>query len=94
MRINGIIWLRDVVDKLSSKHRVEAEEVEQVFENQPKFRFLEKGERSGEDVYTALGQTNGGRYLAVMFIYKKSKDALILSARSMAPREKRLYGKK
>lgn len=60
----------------------------------PKFRFLEKGERSGEDVYTALGQTNGGRYLAVMFIYKKSKDALILSARSMAPREKRLYGKK
>jgi uncharacterized DUF497 family protein len=94
MRINGIIWLRDVVDKLSSKHRVETEEVEQVFENQPKFRFLEKGERSGEDVYTALGQSNGGRDLAVMFIYKKSKDALILSARDMARKEKRLYGKK
>ena len=94
MRINGIIWLRDVVDKLNSKHRVEPEEVEQVFENQPKFRFLEKGERSGEDVYTALGRTNGGRYLAVLFIYKKSKDALILSARGVAPKEKRLYGKK
>jgi len=94
MRINGIIWLRDVIDKLVFKHRVDQEEVEEVFENRPRFRFLEKGERRGEDVYVALGQSNAGRYLAVMFIYKKSKDALILSARSMAPKERRLYGKK
>ena len=94
MRINGIIWLRDVIDKLAFKHRVEQEEVEEVFDNRPKFRFLEKGERAGEDVYVALGQSNAGRYLAVMFIYKKSKDALILSARTMAPKERRLYGKK
>ena len=64
------------------------------FDNRPKFRFLEKGERAGEDVYVALGQSNAGRYLAVMFIHKKSKDALILSARTMAPKERRLYGKK
>jgi len=94
MRINGIIWLRDVIDKLAFKHRVEQEEVEEVFDNRPKFRFLEKGERAGEDVYVALGQSNAGRYLAVMFIYKKSKDALILSAQAMAPKERRLYGKK
>ncbi len=94
MRINGIIWLRDVIDKLAFKHRVEQEEVEEVFDNRPKFRFLEKGARAGEDVYVALGQSNAGRYLAVMFIYKKSKDALILSARAMAPKERRLYGKK
>ena len=94
MRINGIIWLRDVIDKLAFKHRVEQEEVEEVFDNRPKFRFLEKGERAGEDVYVALGQSNAGRYLAVMFIHKKSKDALILSARAMAPKERRLYGKK
>ncbi len=94
MRINGIIWLRDVIDKLAFKHRVEQEEVEEVFDNRPKFRFLEKGERAGEDVYVALGQSNAGRYLAVMFIYKKSKDALILSARTMALKERRLYGKK
>jgi len=68
--------------------------VKEVFENRPKFRFLEKGERAGEDVYVALGQSNAGRYLAVMFIHKKSKDALILSARTMAPKERRLYGKK
>jgi uncharacterized DUF497 family protein len=94
MRINGIIWLGNVVDKLAFKHRVEQEEVEEVFENGPKFRFLEKGERTGEDVYVAMGQSNAGRYLAVMFIYKKSKEALILSARAMAPKERKLYGKK
>ena len=65
-----------------------------MFENRPKFRFLEKGERAGEDVYVALGQSDAGRYLAVMFIYKRSKDALILSARTMARKERRLYGKK
>ena len=94
MRINGIIWLRDVIDKLAFKHSVEQEEVEEVFDNRPRFRFLEKGERAGEDVYVALGQSNAGRYLAVIFICKKSKDALILSARTMAPKERRLYGKK
>ena len=73
MRINGIIWLRDVIDKLAFKHRVEQEEVEEVFDNRPKFRFLEKGERAGEDVYVALGQSNVGRYLAVMFIHKKKQ---------------------
>ena len=74
MKISGIIWLRDVIDKLAFKHRVEQDEVEEVFENRPKYRFLEKGERGGEDVYVALGQSNAGRYLAVMFIYKKSQS--------------------
>ena len=42
----------------------------------------------------ALGQTNAGRYLAVLFIYKKTKEALILSARDMAKKERRQYAKK
>ena len=62
--------------------------------NLPKIRFVEKGLRTGENVYLALGQTDAGRYLAVLFIYKKTHEALILSARDMAPRERRLYGKK
>lgn len=94
MRIEGIIWHRDIVEKIASKHRVETYEVEEVFSNRPKFRFVEKGERKGEDVYLALGQTNAGRYIAVLFIYKKTKEALVLSARDMARREKRQYGKK
>jgi uncharacterized DUF497 family protein len=94
MKIEGIIWFRDVVDKLIFKHHVETDEVEQMLEGNPRFRFVEKGEREGEDVYMALGQTNAGRYLAVLFIYKKTKEALILSARDMAKKERRQYAKK
>jgi uncharacterized DUF497 family protein len=94
MNIEGIIWLRAVVDKLAFKHHVEPDEVEQVFNNKPKIRFIEKGERKGEDVYMALGRTDAGRYLAVLFIYKKIKEALVLSARDMADKERKQYGKK
>lgn len=94
MKIAGIIWLRDIVDKLASKHSVQTHEVEEVLASRPRFRFVEKGEREDEDVYLALGQTNAGRYLAVLFIHKATKEALILSARDMAKKEKRSYGKK
>ena len=82
------------MDKLALKHRVETHEVEQVLRNRPKFRFVEKGNRRGEDVYMALGQTDPGRYLAVLFVRKKSNRILILSARDMAPQERKRYGKK
>jgi len=94
MNIEGIVWLRTVVDKLAFKHHVETHEVEEVFAGEPKFRFMEKGEREAEDVYIALGQTDAGRYLTVVFIHKKSKDALILSARDMADKERKIYGRK
>ena len=94
MKIEGVVWLRDIVDKLAFKHRVETDEVEQVLNGRPKFRFVEKGERKDEDVYIALGQTNTGRYLSVLFIYKKTKEALILSARDMAKKERKQYEKK
>lgn len=94
MKIEGIIWLRNIVDKIAFKHKVKTEEVEEVLNNNLKFRFVEKGEQKGEDVYMALGQTDAGRYLTVLFIYKKTKEALILSARDMARKEKRQYAKK
>jgi uncharacterized DUF497 family protein len=94
MKLDGIIWLRDIADKLEFKHNVTMEEVEQALNNKPKFRFVEKGERKGEDVYMALGRTDSGRYLAILFIYKRTKEALILSARDMADKERKQYGKK
>jgi uncharacterized DUF497 family protein len=94
MRIEGVIWLRDVVDKLASKHRVETYEVEEVLNGRPKIRFVEKGYTEGEDLYIALGQTDAGRYMAVLFIYKQTGEVLILSARDMATKERRQYGKK
>ncbi len=94
MRIEGILWLDAVVAKLAAKHRVEPHEVEEALGGRAKFRFVEKGERSGEDVYMALGRTAAGRYLAVLFIHKKSNEALIVSARDMADKERTQYGKK
>ena len=94
MNIEGVIWLANVVDKLAFKHHVEIWEVEEVLAGEPKFRFVEKGEREGEDVYLALGQSEAGRYLTVLFIHKKTKEALVLSARDMADKERKLYGRK
>ena len=56
MKIEEVVWLRDVVDKLSSKHAVSQDEVEEVLESRPKLRFVEKGNRKGENVYEALGR--------------------------------------
>ena len=83
-----------VIEKLAVKHRVEPDEVEEVLRNKPKFRFVEKGDRKGEDVYFALGRTDAGRYLAVLFINKPFAQALVLSARDMADKERKLYGRK
>jgi uncharacterized DUF497 family protein len=94
VNIEGIIWLRAVVDKLALKHHVETHEVEEVLAGKSKFRLAEKGEREGEDVYVALGQTEAGRYLTVLFVHKTTKEALILSARDMAQKERKLYARK
>jgi uncharacterized DUF497 family protein len=94
MKIEGIIWLEEIEAKIASKHGVTTAEAEQMFANKPIIFFTEKGRRKGEDVYTALGQTDGGRYLTALFIYKKDKQALILSARDMATKERKRYDKK
>ena len=91
MYVDDFIWLPDIVEKLATKHNVKEHEVEEVFFNRPHFRFLETGYRSGEDVYGVLGQTDGGRYLIVFFIYKPDRLALILSARDMDEKERRRY---
>ena len=94
MRITGFIWIEEIVEKLAQKHHVEPYEVEELFGGRPKFRFVENGHRSGEDVYAALGQTEAGRYLVAFFIHKLDGRALPVSARNMTPGERRLYGRK
>jgi len=94
MQINDIIWLEDFVDKIESKHDVSPEEVEEVFCNRPKYRKARKGKVKGEDLYYAYGQSDSGRYLFVVFIYKKTKEALIISARDMDKKERRRHAKK
>ncbi|MDJ0680671.1 MAG: hypothetical protein QNJ18_12490 [Xenococcaceae cyanobacterium MO_167.B52] len=56
VRVEEIIWLDKIIDKLAVKHRVDTNEVEEVLGNKPKFRFVEKGERQGENVYLGLAE--------------------------------------
>jgi uncharacterized protein len=92
VRIERLIWLDDMVEKLAKKHGVLQDEVKEVLEGKPSFRFVEKGHRPDENVYAAMGRTQTGRYLIIFYIYKK-KDALILSARDMTQAERKKYAK-
>lgn len=94
MKIENFIWLQDIIDKLTFKHQVDISEVEEVFDTRPKIRFVQKGDRKGEDLYIALGRSEAGRYLTVVFIHKKNNDALIVSARDMTKKERKQYERK
>lgn len=94
MRIVDFLWLSTVVEKIIRKHDVSPDEAEEVFVNRPQFRSLEKGRVAGEDLYGALGQTDDGRYLTVVFILKAGHIALIVTARDMNAAERKRYGRK
>jgi hypothetical protein len=94
LRIIDILWLPDIVEKLAVKHDVQPLEVEEVLMGRPGFRRIERGKVQGEDLYTAMGQTDAGRYLTVYFIRKAGGVALVISARDMDSRERRQYGRK
>jgi uncharacterized DUF497 family protein len=94
LKIKGIIWLSEIIEKLEVKHHVERQEVQEVLNNYPTFKYVEKGHRRDENVYAALGQTDAGRYLIVFFVYKTDHRALIVSARDMTAAERRRYEEK
>lgn len=91
MRIAGLIWLDDILEKLEREHHVQQYEVREGLRCHPQFRFVEKGHRRGENVYSASGQSDAGRYLVVFFVYKRDGRVLILSARDMTRAERRQY---
>lgn len=91
MRIEEIIWLEEIVEKLWRKHAVEMHEVLEVLDGRPRFLFVEKGHRPDENLYLALGRTEAGRYLSVFFVFKLSHDAMIVSARDMTAAERKRY---
>jgi uncharacterized DUF497 family protein len=94
MYIDDFIWLPDILEKVAVKHSVTQDEAEEVFFNGPQYRFVESGRRPGENLYSACGQTDSGRYLIVFFIQKPGNLALILSARDMDKKERRRYDRK
>ena len=93
MKLSGIIWLEEIVEKIERNY-VTQNEVREILRTSSHFRFVEKGHRGGENVYSALGQTSAGRYLIVFFVRKKTGQALPISARDMTASERRRYEKR
>jgi hypothetical protein len=94
LKIKECLWLDKFVDKIIRKHNVSLEEVEQVLSKDPVIQRLEGGHVKGEDLFIGFGRTDAGRYLSVLFVLKKDKRALVISARDMTKRERRKYGKR
>ncbi|MBE2220855.1 MAG: BrnT family toxin [Anaerolineae bacterium] len=94
MKIIGLIWLDQYVEKLLTKHGVAQYEVEDIFYRHPRIEKAGRGHVQGENLYRALGQTEDGRYLIVIFIFKPSEQkALVISARDMDRKERKRYGR-
>ncbi len=94
MKIIGLIWYENIIEKLEQKHNVQQHEVLEVLANNPKFRYVENGLQPDENVYAALGRTDAGRYIIIFFIYKNDKRALVVSARDMTGAERKKYEQK
>ena len=76
--------------KIWNKHRVTADETEDCFFN----THVLKKKPSSSDRYYLYGKTNGGRYLFIVFQYKKDiKFIRPISARNMTSGEFSVYGR-
>ena len=91
MEISELVWLEDIVEKLTWKHSVTEHEVIEVLQNKPLFQRKETGYKPGEDVYAAFGRTSGDRLLSVFFVYTEDRRAIIVSARDMPEKERPKY---
>ncbi len=87
MRISTFLWDDRNIDHVAA-HGAEPWEVEQVFGQAPKVR------RARDDRHLALGRTQAGRYLVVVFRYLGNGVVRVLTAREMSVKERRSYGKK
>jgi uncharacterized DUF497 family protein len=89
-RTEGFDWDAGNRDKNWQKHRVSIGECEEVFFNLPLFLQDSPGRSQIEPRFLALGQTNAGRLLFIVFTVRQNKIRVI-SARDMSQKERYLY---
>ena len=86
----GFEWDEHNTEKISDKHQVSPSESEQIFFNHPLVVEDDLKHSQKEKRYYALGQTDKGRLLFVVFTIRKDLIRVI-SARDMSRKEKRVY---
>jgi hypothetical protein len=91
-RVVGFDWDAGNLGK-NARRGVENREIEEVFFNQPLLLTHDPGHSITESRYRALGRTDSGRCLMVIFAMR-AENALIrvISARPMNRKERTLYG--
>lgn len=86
----GFEWDDGNAEKSWARHRVSRSESEQVFFNQPFIVHEDPLHSDAEDRFYALGQTDSGRELFVVFTLR-GELIRVISARDMTPKERRRY---
>jgi uncharacterized protein len=86
----GFDWDKGNADKSQTKHGVSPLESEQIFFNKPLVVAPDEGHSQAEKRFYALGRTDVGRPLFVVFTIRKSLIRVI-SARDMNRAEKEAY---
>ena len=89
--ITGFEWDEGNSVKVWQRHRVTQAEAEQVFFNRPLAVSEAPKHAAAEDRYFALGRTDEGREMAVVFTLRGSL-LRVISARPMSRKERRVYG--
>jgi hypothetical protein len=88
----GFDWDRANAEKIWERHRVSPGECEEAFFNVPFLVARDEKHSQSEPRYYALGQTEAGRRLFVVFTIR-AQLVRVISAPDMSRRERREYGR-
>lgn len=88
----GFQWDEGNAEKNWIKHKVSRLECEQPFFNEPFIVARDERHSQAENRYYALGQTNAGRLLFIVFTIR-GDWIRVISARDMSRKERRVYEK-
>lgn len=89
-KYTGFEWDKHNEEKNRQKHRVSSSESEEVFVNQPLLVADDLKHSEKEKRYLALGRTNSGRLLHVVFTMR-GDNIRAISARDMNRKERKEY---
>lgn len=85
-------WDKGNKDKNFRKHNVSIKDAEDVFNNEPKFFFIDKKHSSREKRIGLFGRTDNDRKLSIVFTVRGDK-VRIITARDMSKKERSAYEK-
>jgi uncharacterized DUF497 family protein len=86
----GFQWEAGNAAKIWERHRVMSAECEELFFNHPLVVGIDQGHSAVEERPYALGQTDSGRRMFVVFTIR-GKLIRVISARDMSRKERKIY---